>query len=243
MAFRNAKKLNGKAGSLDVNVSVFRNPVEEMAATRRLFKQLTKFEFDWSRGKADVNDGLLKYYTDPVVGKPLIRNMEMVSQECFFLGYFAFVTNDSASLEDSLNIYKLRNEAEVVFKLMLGNLLRTTRVHSSQALDGLLLTTFVALSFLTDLRTRMKSKLNGSPISSTYTIAEIISRLKKIQLITLEDKTYLINVSTKDKQLVEALGFPGLFDSADAVRKSLMSIEYKTQGWIVIPNPVRDFPF
>jgi len=48
-------------------------------------------------------------------------------------GYLAFVSNAKAELEESLGIYKLRNDAEVVFKLMLGNLLRTTRVHSSQA--------------------------------------------------------------------------------------------------------------
>ncbi len=74
----------------------------------------------------------------------------IITEECFLMGYFAFVSNAKAELEESLDIYKLRNEAEVVFKLMLGNLLRTTRVHSSQALEGLLFTTFVALSILTN---------------------------------------------------------------------------------------------
>ena len=45
--------------------------------------------------------------------------------------------------------------------------------------------------------------------------------MKKIQLIELEGKKYLINVSAKDKQVVEALGFAGLYDSPDAVLNAL----------------------
>ena len=47
------------------------------------------------------------------------------------------------------------------------------------------------------------------------------AHLKKIQLIELEGKKYLINVSAKDKKLVEALGFAGLYDSPDAVLNAL----------------------
>ena len=185
----------------------FRNPIEEMAATRRFFKRLSKFESEWIKGKADKDDVLLNFYNEAKAGEPLQRNMVRITEECFLMGYFAFVSNAKAELKESLDIYKLRNEAEVVFKLMLGNLLRATRVHSSQALEGLHFTTFVALSILTNLRVRMKADLNGQPISSSYTIAEVFARLKKIQLIELEGKKYLLNVSAKDKKLVEALGF------------------------------------
>ena len=150
--------------------------------------------------------------------------MRTVTEHCFLLGYFAFVSNGDADLEAALDIYKLRNEAEVVFKLMLGNLMKTTRVHSTQALEGLLFTTFVALSILTNLRARMKADLNGQPVCANYTIAEVFARLKKIQLIEIEGKKYLINVSGKDKKLVEALGFGGLYDSPEAALKPLMRL-------------------
>ena len=77
--------------------------------------------------------------------------MSRIGKECYLLGFFAFVTNARLGLEEALDIYKLRNEAEVVFKLMLSNLMKTTRVHSSQVLEGLLVTTFGALSILTGL--------------------------------------------------------------------------------------------
>lgn len=218
------KVLKGEAGKLDVNVSVFRNPIEEMDATRRLLKGLSKFESEWLRGKADPNDPLLEFYDSPQLGEPLRRNMRTVTEHCFLQGYFAFVSNDDADLESALDIYKLRDEAEVVFKLMLGNMMKTTRVHSTQALEGLLFTTFVALSILTNLRVRMKADLNGQPVCSNYTIAEVFARLKKIQLIEIEGKKYLINVSGKDKKLVEALGFGGLYDSPEATLKPLMRL-------------------
>lgn len=218
------KMLEGVSGKLKVNVSVFRNPVEEMDATRRLLKRLAKFESQWIQGKADKNDPLVVFYASPQPGKPLKRDMRRVTQECFLLGYFAFVSNAEADLEESLDIYKLRNEAEVVFKLMLSNLLRTTRVHSSQALDGLLLTTFVALSILTNLRARMKADLDGQPVFASYTIAEVFARLKKIQLVEVEGKQYLINVSAKDKKLIKALGFEGLYDTPEAAIKPLMRL-------------------
>ena len=79
----------------------------------------------------------------------------------------------------------------------------------------------IHVTFDDDLRVRRKVDLNGQPISSSYTIAEVFARLKKIQLIELEGKKYLINVSAKDKKLVEALGFVGLYDSPDDVLNPL----------------------
>ena len=70
----------------------------------------------------------------------------------------------------------------------------------------------------------MKADLNGQPVCSTYTIAEVFARLKKIQLIEIEGKKYLINVSGKDKKLVEALGFGGSYDSPEAALKPLMRL-------------------
>lgn len=62
------------------------------------------------------------------------------------------------------------------------------------------------------------------PVCANCTIAEVFARLKKIQLIEIEGKKYLINVASKDKKLVEALGFGGLYDSPEAALKPLMRL-------------------
>ena len=71
----------------------------------------------------------------------------------------------------------------------------------------------------------MKAKLTGQPVSSHFTISEIFARLKKIQLIEVEGKRHLINVTARDKKLIIAtLGFPGLFDSPENVAAPLMKL-------------------
>lgn len=91
--------------------------------------------------------------------------------------------NVDLSLCDALKKYRQRNEVEITFKLMFQHLLSTTRVHSSVAFDGLLMTTFVGLSILTYLRTQMDSSIPNelaknsegtSVISKLWTIHELL---------------------------------------------------------------------
>ena len=120
---------------------------------------------------------------------------------------------------------------EVAFKLMFQHLLTSTRVYSCAALDGLLMTTFVGLSILTYLRTKMNgtipNKLARNPervsaINNLWTIQEMLKDLRRIKLAySKSGKPGLLNVVKRDRDLAEALGFPGLFDSADNVAKLL----------------------
>ena len=89
----------------------------------------------------------------------LLLDEERVSYECYCLGYFGLVGNVDITLMDALTKYRQRNEVEVAFKLMFQHLLTSTRVHSSAALDGLLMTTFVGLSILTYLHTKMNGTI------------------------------------------------------------------------------------
>ena len=96
----------------------------------------------------------------------LLLDEERVSYECYCLGYFGLVGNVDITLMDALTKYRQRNEVEVAFKLMFQHLLTSTRVHSSAALDGLLMTTFVGLSILTYFRKSWSGTLN-EPLQST----------------------------------------------------------------------------
>ncbi len=148
------------------------------------------------------------------------RNFE---QYCYELGFFAYVGNRQITKETALSDYAMHNEVEVSFKLMLGHLLRTARVHSTAALDGALFTSFIGLSILTDMRRRME-RLNSSdrPLKSLYTIEEVFKTLQRITLLREPNgRCRLLNVSGRDRQLVADLGFEGLFDSADAVYELL----------------------
>ena len=93
------------------------------------------------------------------------------------------------------------------------------------------MTTFVGLSILTYLRTKMNgtipNKLARNPervsaINNLWTIQEMLKDLRRIKLAySKSGKPGLLNVVKRDRDLAEALGFPGLFDSADNVAKLL----------------------
>ena len=124
--------------------------------------------------------------------------------------------NVDLSLCDALKKYRQRNEVEITFKLMFQHLLSTTRVHSSVAFDGLLMTTFVGLSILTYLRTQMDSSIPNelaknsegtSVISKLWTIHELLKDLCRIKIAYSKNVTpRLLNVVKRDRDVVAFLG-------------------------------------
>ena len=137
------------------------------------------------------------------------------------------IGNVDITLLDALKKYRQRNEVEVTLKLMFQHLLTSTRIHSSAAFDGLLITTFVGLSILTYLRTQMDNTIPNelaknfertSVIGKLWTIHELLKDLRHIKIAYNKNGTpRLLNVVKRDRDVVAALGLPGLFDSAQEV--------------------------
>lgn len=219
---------------MTVHSYVFRSPNKEMTETDQLLDRLDAFEKAWPRKKenalSQADKKNLEFFEVTDDGG-LVLDKARVSYECYGLGYFGLVGNVDISLMDALTKYRQRNEVEVAFKLMFQHLLTSTRVHSSAALDGLLMTTFVGLSILTYLRTKMNGTIPNelarnpehvSAINNLWTIQEMLKDLRRIQLAySKSGKPRLLNVVKRDRDLAEALGFPGLFDSAENVAKLL----------------------
>ena len=213
---------------------VFRSPHKEMTETDELLDRLDAFKKAWPRKKENAlsqADRKNLEFFDVTSEGDLVLDEAKVSYECYGLGYFGLVGNVDISLMDALTKYRQRNEVEVAFKLMFQHLLTSTRVHSSAALDGLLMTTFVGLSILTYLRTKMNGTIPNelarnpehvSAINNLWTIQEMLKDLRRIKLAYGKSgKPRLLNVVKRDRDLAEALGFPGLFDSAENVANLL----------------------
>ena len=213
---------------------VFRSPHKEMTETDELLDRLDAFKKAWPRKKENAlsqADRKNLEFFDVTSEGDLVLEEAKVSYECYGLGYFGLVGNVDISLMDALTKYRQRNEVEVAFKLMFQHLLTSTRVHSSAALDGLLMTTFVGLSILTYLRTKMNGTIPNelarnpehvSAINNLWTIQEMLKDLRRIKLAYGKSgKPRLLNVVKRDRDLAEALGFPGLFDSAENVANLL----------------------
>lgn len=219
---------------MTVHSYVFRSPHKEMTETDELLDRLDAFKKAWPRKKENAlsqADRKNLEFFDVTSEGDLVLDEAKVSYECYGLGYFGLVGNVDISLMDALTKYRQRNEVEVAFKLMFQHLLTSTRVHSSAALDGLLMTTFVGLSILTYLRTKMNGTIPNelarnpehvSAINNLWTIQEMLKDLRRIKLAYGKSgKPRLLNVVKRDRDLAEALGFPGLFDSAENVANLL----------------------
>lgn len=229
--------LGGKADG--ATAYVYYSPNKRMVATRDFRAELEAFNQKWQEGKAKKDDARLKFFKEPHVWKqPLTQDEDAFDKECDLRGIFAFVSNTAKQTSDEmLEKYRLRNEAEVLFRLMSDHLLKTTRVHSSQVLEGLLFVVFIALSVLGRLRKSLQNKVPSHknilaaqcPVmdfdTKTYslndyvTLSELFSELRGITATVSKStgKARLSNLTKKKKELVNALGYEGLLDSADKV--------------------------
>ncbi|MCF0253162.1 MAG: transposase [Duodenibacillus sp.] len=204
--------------SSSADAYVFHDPQKAIRCIEALKDELDEFSSKFNP-KIHGEDPRLVFFETCEDGKTLKLNEQYFEHHCYELGFFAFVSNCGHSKEEALERYAMRNEVECLFKLMFENMTKTTRVHSSLALEGLMFTTFIGLGLMSQLRTLLKlPDGNGKPLKSTYTISELLKTLQPITIVRDKNgRARLINVTEKHRRLVEALGYKGLFDSADAV--------------------------
>lgn len=228
------------ASSTHANAYVFFNPNKQMLETRQLRDDLKKAKQKWLESKLDTSDPILNFFNPPVHGMPLEINQFALEQECYLRGFFACVSNTKQSIDAILDKYRTRNEVEVLFRLMLGRLLKTTRVQSSQALEGLLLVVFVALSILSRIRKLLQNKIPAKTnpqaaqceildfdktfsLDDYVTISELLNELRGITITKSKStgKARFSNLTNKKSKLISELGYDKLFDDADATWQKL----------------------
>lgn len=230
--------LNLKGQTANVDVFVYRSPLKEMENSRDLKEKLVQFKKSWDEGNYDFNSKLLALCKNPTEGKKLTIDWSAYNQECYLHGFFAMASNIAGlTLEGALDEYSSRNEVEVMLKIMFMHLLKTTRVHSLAALSGLLLAVFAALNILGVLRHRMNKVLpeswlekdNCATIKSRLGLSEMLWKFDSIRLErTSRGKLRLVGNTLKLKELANALGMEGLFDSPENLAK-LFSPSYLEQ--------------
>ena len=227
---KSSTEIRADGQTMEVHSYVFRSPNKEMSETDALWDRLNAFQKAWPKKRdtqlSNADKKTFEFFNLTPEGD-LVVNNDAVSYACYGLGYFGLIGNVDITLLDALKKYRQRNEVEVTFKLMFQHLLTSTRIHSSAAFDGLLMTTFVGLSILTYLRTQMDNTIPNelaknfertSVIGKLWTIHELLKDLRRIKIAYNKNGTpRLLNVVKRDRDVVAALGFPGLFDSAQRV--------------------------
>ena len=215
---------------------VFFSPNKQMVEARELRDELRSASDKWLAGKLKQSDDLMRFFKKPVKGMPLSVDEDAFDQECYVKGFFACISNTNQSLDSVLDKYRTRNEIEVLFRLMIGKLISSTRVQSSAALEGLLFIVFIALSILGRLRKALKTQVPSRKntraancdvidYDQTYTLDDYVTiseALAEVRGVTATvskrtGKVRLANLTEAKRNLVRDMGFGDLFQSADAV--------------------------
>lgn len=135
---------------------------------------------------------LMKYFGLRKQGNQylLLRDNDEIEKTLKRMGMFVLITNTTLSASDVLRLYRDKDGVEKCKNTMA---LKRLRIHSQQALEGLLFIDFLSLIlYAYILRVLRERKLNKA-----YTIPEILFELKKLRKIYLGRKKTIITELSK----------------------------------------------
>ena len=76
--------IGSRQDPVDLNLFVYRSPVNEMSQTDELYERLDRIEQAWLDGDTDaLADNDRVFYKAPVPGEPLVRDEEQITQYCY----------------------------------------------------------------------------------------------------------------------------------------------------------------
>ena len=222
-------------GATSLFTYVFRSTHKQEEQMNELSEKLDVFERRWSTASASERRSLREEKYFPFFNETagfLLRDKNAFDESCYLMGFFALSGNVDVSTRQAIELYRKRNTIEVDFKLLMKNLLQSSRVHSTASFDGLMFVTFISLSILTYLNRAMEGTIPNaasdkgfSYIKDLYSTRELFKDLQRIQLRRYgKNKFKLVNVLKRDHELAKALGFEGLFEDPERVANLLSEI-------------------
>lgn len=225
---------NAQGGSLKLSTYVYRSTAAQEEEIEKLRGSLAQYEIDWKQAKAAQRlkmreDKLYEFFEEPRKGQ-LKLNEDLLDEECYMKGFYTMAGNVDMSVAEALDFYHRRSRIEIDFKLLFEHLMRSSRVHSTAAFEGIMLVTFAGLSILTYMNRQMekafpneRAESGMSVIKKLYMIEELFKDLRRIRLAynNAKGESRLINVVKRDRDIVAALRFPGLYDDPAGIQKLL----------------------
>lgn len=134
----------------------------------------------------------------------LTRQPEAIKASLNYFGKFILISNQSYSASELLSLYRQRDAVEKAFGTIKQDLSNDRlRVHSTQAMHGKILLTFISSILYLSLQNRLQQ----SQLAKRYTIQQVIDQLNKLQVIHLDqEQTLLTELSKKQRGIFKGLG-------------------------------------
>jgi len=132
----------------------------------------------------------------------LLRNTSEINAKLSRMGMFVLITNTDLSGEEVLRLYREKDGVEKCFDSLKNNLsLKRLRIHSQEALEGLLFIEFISLI----LYSHMIKVLRESGLNTSLTVPEVLFELRKIKKIRFgRKKTMISEISRQQRRILEA---------------------------------------
>jgi transposase len=112
------------------------------------------------------------------------------------------ITNTDLSGEQALQLYREKDGVEKCFDSLKNNLsLKRLRIHSQEALEGLLFIEFISLI----LSSAISKGMRESGLNTSLTVPEVLFELRKIKKIRFgKRKTMISEISKGQRKILSA---------------------------------------
>ena len=195
-------------GDRRMYLHIYYNPEKAVEDENRFTAYMVKLEKELRSGKhiPEHESAYSKYFevrTTPVRGIQIEPKNEVMQKARRYYGYFVLISNEVKDPIKALELYRTRDVVEKAF----GNLkerlnCRRTLVSSDRSLEGKLFVEFIALIYLSYIKSKMQKK----DLFSKYTLTGLLDELDVIECFLEPGKAPIQGeVTTKQEQIYRDL--------------------------------------
>ena len=135
------------------------------------------------------------------------RNENVIQKKADRLGFFVIVTSKKMSAQEALDIYRNRDSAEKIFRMLKSGLeYDTFRIHSQSSLEGKTHVVFIAGIVRNHIYQKLK-EIKGSD-KKNYTVPAVINELEKIVTVQNGNGIYVrrYGLTKRQRKILEVFG-------------------------------------
>ena len=205
-------------GSVDIVAHVLFDEKNHTNQKMVFLKKLLDLESSVSKQQFQSKREALNYMSRQVKGSPKFfyvilsdNKINLTRKNRVILNYISTMgvtimlsSNDKLGKENILDLYRRKDHVEKQFDVLKNELDGDRlRVQSKEAMEGRLFVKFISMIIYSAITNNMKEK----NLFAQYTIKEMLSELKKLKIVTMNNGKYFLTETTKrQKEIFREFG-------------------------------------
>jgi transposase len=132
----------------------------------------------------------------------LERNQKTIAEAMAYFGRMVLISRAKLEWDDALAIYRERDLVEKFYDQLKNDLdFETLRVHSDEALQGMVFVFFLALA----LRALLKEKARAAGLLEKHSLEDILRELSKVRAVRIGTSWSMSEISAKQRTMLEKM--------------------------------------